>query len=149
MYVWVEWEGGGRNEHTQGLRSGSTVKPLSLCFFLSGSKSSLVYMIILMPTQIHEIRPPTNMLHADTPPSSIPPTHCRWHFCWGTTCVLFTLGNRWTSCYAIHSTYMAFLLGNYLHPVYFRKQVHLLLCQSRNLCQRDLPVSIQHSIWKK
>ena len=55
------------------------------------------------------------------------------YFCWRNTCVLFTLGNRGISGYATQATYAAFLL-EHLHLLYFRKQVHILLCHPWNLC---------------
>ena len=52
---------------------------------------------------------------------------------WGNTCILFTLRNRCISFYATHITYAAFP-QRHQHPVYFRKQVHILLCHPCNLC---------------
>ena len=54
--------------------------------------------------------------------SHLPPTHLlssqlMRHFCWGSTCVLFTWGNRCISCYSTLATYAA--------------------------CQRDISVNIQ------
>ena len=72
-------------------------------------------------------------LHVDTPPSSMLSSQFMPYFCWGIP-ILFTLGNRCTSCYATHA---AFPLG-YLHPVYFRQQVHFLLC---NLCSISKSIS--------
>ena len=112
---------------------------LLFCFFLPGSESSLVYIIFQILAQILKVTPPTNTLRVDMPPSSMPPTQFMCHFCWGTTCILFILGNRYTSCYAIHATYTAFLLGNKLYPVYFRKLVHFCYATYANYasCQRS------------
>ena len=71
----------------------------------------------------------------------IPPKCLMWHFRQG-ICVLFTLGNRCISCYAVDTTYVAFLLG-YPSSVYFRKQVHILLCQSCYLCGTSKKSSAQ------
>ena len=89
----------------------------------------------------------------------VSPTHCTWtcllstmppmqlmqHFCWGNTCILFTLGNRCTCCYATHTTYAAFLLG--YHPVYFRKQEYILLCQLYNLGSMSKESSCRYTIY--
>ena len=48
----------------------------------------------------------------------MPPMQIIQQFCWGTTGVLFILGNRCSFCYATHATYPT--------------------------CQRNLPVNIQH-----
>ena len=66
---------------------------------------------------IFVVIPPTYTLHMDTLPSSMPTTQFTWHFAGG-ICILFTLGNRFISCYTSHATLAA--------------------------CQRDLPVNIQH-----
>ena len=79
------------------------------------------------------VTPHTYTLHMDMPLSSMPPTQLMRHFCWGNTCILFTLGNRYISCYATYATYIAFPLKN-LHCIYFRKQMHILLCHLHNWC---------------
>ena len=53
---------------------------------------------------------------------SIPLMQPTWHFRWENTCVLFTLGNKWTSCYATHETHAPFPQGH--RPVYPMKQVY-------------------------
>ena len=58
----------------------------------------------------------TNLMDMST--SSMPPMQFTWYFCWGTTYILFTLGNRCISCYATYTTCVA--------------------------SQSDLPVNIQH-----
>ena len=81
---------------------------------------------------------------------SMPPTQPPWYFCWGNTCILFTLGNKWTSCY---TTPTAFLLGH--RPVYPRIQAHILLCHPRNLCVMSKesscrnPTNADYVIWNK
>ena len=40
------------------------------------------------------------------PPSIMPPKQFMWYFHRGTTCILFTLGNKCTSCYATYATYV-------------------------------------------
>ena len=82
---------------------------LPFCFVLPGSKSSLVYIIFQISTKILAIKTPANMLHVGMPLFCMHFTKLTWHFHWGITYVLFTLGNRWTSCYASHVTYAAFL----------------------------------------
>ena len=91
---------------------------LPFCYVLSRLKYSLIYIIFSMPMQILMVTPPAYMLHVDMPPSSMPPMHLTWHYHWGTICILFTLGNRCTFCYATHTTNAAY--------------------------QRDLSVNMQH-----
>ena len=83
--------------------------------------------------QIPTVPPLAYMLRMDTPPFSMPLMQFTGHFCRGTTCMLFTLGDKCTSYYATHITYAAFLFGNNLHPFNLRKQVHFLPCRSTNL----------------
>ena len=52
--------------------------------------------------------------------------------CGTSTCDLFTLGSKWSSCYATHVTDTPFLPGH--HPVSPRKQVQILSCNPHNLC---------------
>ena len=98
---------------------------------------------------INVITPPTYLLHMNTPPSTFPSTQftChirrspRPHHIWR-TCVLYTLGNRYTSCCFTassirpfkHATYTIFARSLLGHPcsVYFGQQVLLLLYHPRN-----------------
>ena len=86
---------------------------LPFCFVLSGSKSSLVYIIFRLL-------------------SNIPRTQFIRLFCWGNTCVLFILGKKCTSSYATLTTYVAFPQGH-RRLVYFWKQVWILLWHPCNL----------------
>ena len=82
----------------------------------------------------------------DTLPSSMTPRQFTWHFHRGTTCILFTLGNRRTSGYATHATYAAFPFVSNLRPVTLRNRC--TSCNSTHAtytaCQRDPQVNIQH-----
>ena len=49
------------------------------------------------------------VLYIDMPPSSVPPMQFTQHFHWWSTCILFTIGIRCTSCYATHVAHAAFL----------------------------------------
>ena len=69
--------------------------------------------------KINAVTPPAYIWHKDTLSSRMSTTQFTWHIYRGTTRILFTFGNRFTSCHATHSTYAA--------------------------CQKDLPVNIQHS----
>ena len=106
---------------------------LPFCFVLPGSKSPLVYIIFLMPTQSLQSYLPPTCCTLTCLLSSMPLTQLMQYFGWRNICILFTLGKRCIFCYVTHATYVAFLLGH-LHPVYFRKQVHILLCYPYNLC---------------
>ena len=109
------------------------------CFFffvkphcISGSSCSdrnLLRLIFRMPTQIIVATPPASSWHVDMSPSSMSSTQFTCHFHWRKICVLFTLEERCSSCYATHATYA----GNNLRSVYFRKQAQFLLFHSRNL----------------
>ena len=66
-------------------------------------------------------------IHGERKPKRILERFTR-HIHWEATCVLFTLGNEYTSFYATHATYAAFSLGNNLRPVCWRKQVNFNLC---------------------
>ena len=105
---------------------------LPFCFVLPWLKSYLVYIIFQMLTQILMVMLPTYTLHLDTS-FGMPPTQFMSYFHWRTTCILFTLRKMYTSCYATHTTYVAFSLGNNLCPAYFRKHMHLQLCHPHNL----------------
>ena len=92
---------------------------LSFCFILPGLKSSLVYIIFWMLMQS-----PWSLLlliccTCTSLLSSMP--FCNLHR--RNTSVLFTLGNRFTSCYVIHAIHTTFPL-EHMHPLYFRKQVY-------------------------
>ena len=117
--------------------TGATVRsfyesPLLFCFVLSGLKSFLVYISFLMPTQSSSSHIPSCIacgqasclachpykLHDTSTKEYLQPVYFRkqvditlcnplnmLHFCGGI--ILFTLGNRCISCYAIHATYAA------------------------------------------
>ena len=116
---------------------------LPFCFILSKLKSSVVYIIFQTPTQSFWLHvSPMHCMWTHLL-SSMPPTQLTWHFHWGNTCILFTLGNRCTFCcfsassiglckHATDIISTAFPLG-YLFPVYFRRQVYFLLYYPRNL----------------
>ena len=113
---------------------------LTSCSFLSvffvvrlsllGLKSSLVYIISWTPTQSSWSHLSCTLYTWTHLLSIIPPIQLTRHFHSGNACVLFTLGKRYISYYATCATYVKFLLG-YLRPVYFRKQVHILLRDPR------------------
>ena len=105
-------------------------------FVLLGSKSSMVYIIFRTPKKIFVVTPPIYTLHVDTPLSSMPPMQFTWHFRWRKTYVLFTLGKICSSRFTTPATYAAFLQENNQCLVYFRKQVHILSCHTRNICDR-------------
>ena len=86
------------------------------CFFWENSLSAafclgqnyfLVYIIFRTSMQFFwsHLPPPrrgwTRLL------SIMPPMQSTRHFRWGTSYDLFTLGNKWTSCYVTHATYAA------------------------------------------
>ena len=89
---------------TRWTHTGATVQFFSElpCLILPTSKSSMVCIIFWTHTQILMVTPVASMLHVDIPPSSIPSIQFTWHFHWRTTCILFTLRNRCTSCYSTH-----------------------------------------------
>ena len=106
---------------------------LKFCFFLPRWKSSLVYIIFQIPTRCSwSYLLPTHCMWTCLL-SSMPPMQLTWRFLRENTCVQFTLWNRSMSCYTTHATYAAFLLGH-LHPLYFKKHVHILQCYPHNLC---------------
>ena len=100
---------------------------LPFYFVLPWSKSFPVYIIFRLPMQSSW--------------SHFPPTHCTWtRLLSSMTTTQLTWHfhrkiheNRCISCDATHATYVVFALGP-LRPVYFRKQVAILICHPRNLC---------------
>ena len=89
------------------------------CFVLPGSKSPMIYIIFQMLTQFFQ--------------SHLPPTCYKW--------------TRLLSSIPPTQPYEAHPLRKYLCSVYFRKQVHILLCSHTNYTAgtRNLPVDIQHA----
>ena len=103
------------------LKSTGAVLTWNLSAFLLRSaqvKSWLVYIIFWMSTRILMVIPPIYTFHVDTSPTGRPTMQFMQYFHWRTFSILFTLGNRCTSCYTTHATYVA--------------------------CQRDFPVNIKH-----
>ena len=75
---------------------------LPFCFFLPGQNSFLVYIIFWAPMQSlwSHVHMWTRLL------SSMLPMQPMWHFRSGNTRVLFTSGNKWTSCFATHTAHV-------------------------------------------
>ena len=80
---------------------------LPFCFVLPWLKSSLVYIIFRTPTRSLWSHHPLTRCTRTRLSSSMRRTELTRHFRWGTTCVFFTLGNRYISCYATYATYAA------------------------------------------
>ena len=140
--VWKSWRW-LRCTHTQYLQ-------WNFSDFLFCSARIEIFWVYLIFMQILGDTPPTYILHMDMPPSCILPTQFTWHCCHGITCVLFTLWDWCTSCYATHATDAAFTLRNNLCPVYFRKQVYFSYATYATYAasQRDLAVHIQRILFK-
>ena len=83
-------------------------------------------------------------LNIDVPPSNKPTIQFMSYFWWETICIVFTLGNWYTSSYTPHATYGAFLL-RHLGCIYFRQQVNFLLCHPYNLCDMTKGSSNQYT----
>ena len=105
---------------------------LHFYFVLPKSKFSLVCAIFRTPTKSSWSHLLPMRSHGHASRQACHPCNLRSTSAEKKTCVLFILGSKGTSCYATHATHAAFPLGH-LRPVYFRKQVHILLCHSRNL----------------
>ena len=67
---------------------------------------STSYIVFRLSSLILIVTNPVYTLLENTPLSSMPRTQSTQHFHWGTTCILFTLINMCTSCYATHLTYV-------------------------------------------
>ena len=90
---------------------------------------------------IFMVTSPTYMLNVDTPPSRMSPRRFTRPFHQFTPSPLLTEGTRCTSCFSsycvrifqqiTHANYEEFLL-RHLRFVYFRQQVHFLLCHLCN-----------------
>ena len=133
---------------------------LPFYFVLPGLKSSLIYVIFQIPNTILWIAPPTYVLHMNTPPS-MPPTQLTQNFCRGYMSVLFTLGNRCTSCWFsallaclpcnLHSTsaeeiLVLFTLGNSSFSCYATHAIWVV-CQKGSSSQYSMhTVYIYHHV---
>ena len=117
--------GNGWNRHTPGWQWGFSVKKsLSSCFDPTGWKCSGLYKF----QDIHAILPSCQTwTHLQ---SSILPTKPTRYPHLGNTSVLFTSGDQWISCNAIHAAYTTFRLGH--RHDYPRKKVDILSCHPRN-----------------
>ena len=95
---------------------------LPFCFILPGLKSSLANIIsqtTMKSLWSHLL--PTHYLWTCLLSNKLL-TQLTWYFHWENNCILFTLGNKHISCYTTHTIYV--------------------------VCQRYLPVDIQHMILK-
>ena len=91
--------------------------PLPFCFVLPGSKSSLVYIIFQTPIQSLWSHLLCTCCIWTYLLSIMLPMQLTWHFCWGNSCIMFTLRKKCVYCYATQTTLEAILYETGADPI--------------------------------